>query len=229
MIPMNKAWLAMVSVAVCGISCGNNPVQPDWQINAFGALGGYTSAYLAGNSVVADLEFARAKYEIASTGRPDLAARADLVRCAVHGASLVLDLCTGVAANADMALAERAYAQYLGGGGQPLGANQGRASIELLPEQHRAVAAAKDPAERLAALTAVADPLARLIAASVLLQQGNLPPEGVDLAVNAASAQGWRRPLLAWLGVQLKLAERAGDAEGKARIQRRIDLALSPQ
>jgi soluble P-type ATPase len=56
-------------------------------------------------------------------------------------------------------------------------------------------------------------------------QQGLLPPIGVDLAVNAASEQGWRRPLLAWLGVQLKRAEAGNDLEAKARIQRRIDLA----
>ena len=36
--------------------------------------------------------------------------------------------------------------------------------------------------------------------------------------------QGWRRPLLAWLGVQLKRAEAAGDSETAARTRRRIEL-----
>jgi hypothetical protein len=42
--------------------------------------------------------------------------------------------------------------------------------------------------------------------------------------VDTASEQGWRRPLLAWLGVQEKRASDAGDSETAARIRRRIDL-----
>jgi len=38
------------------------------------------------------------------------------------------------------------------------------------------------------------------------------------------SSQGWRRPLLAWLGVQLKRAEQAGDSETAARLKRRMEL-----
>ena len=40
-----------------------------------------------------------------------------------------------------------------------------------------------------------------------------------------ASAQGWRRPLLAWLGVQQRLAQQNGQAEEAARLRRRMDLA----
>jgi len=43
-------------------------------------------------------------------------------------------------------------------------------------------------------------------------------------AIDIASAQGWRRPLLAWLGVQEKRAEAAGDREVLERIRRRIAL-----
>jgi hypothetical protein len=41
-------------------------------------------------------------------------------------------------------------------------------------------------------------------------------------AIGTASSQGWRRPLLAWLGVQAQRAEQAGDAEEAARLRRRI-------
>ena len=58
----------------------------------------------------------------------------------------------------------------------------------------------------------------------LLVQAGQLAPAGITAAVNTASDQGWRRPLLAWLGVQLKRAEGAGDTEAQARIQRRISL-----
>ena len=64
----------------------------------------------------------------------------------------------------------------------------------------------------------------QLVATGVLLQMGQLAPQGIAAAVDTASKQGWRRPLLAWLGVQLQRADAAGDTEAKARIQRRIDL-----
>ena len=42
--------------------------------------------------------------------------------------------------------------------------------------------------------------------------------------LDISSKEGWRRPLLAWLGVQLKRAEAAGDSETAARLKRRIEL-----
>ena len=70
----------------------------------------------------------------------------------------------------------------------------------------------------------MADPLSKLVAAGVLLQSGRASPEVVARAVDIASAQGWRRPLLAWLTLQLRQAESAGDDAAAARIRRRLDL-----
>jgi len=69
------------------------------------------------------------------------------------------------------------------------------------------------------------DPLSRLVFLGVQFKAGKATPENINAAVEIASEQGWRRPLLAWLGVQEKRAEAAGDAEALARIRRRIALA----
>jgi hypothetical protein len=45
--------------------------------------------------------------------------------------------------------------------------------------------------------------------------------------MDTASAQGWRRPLLAWLNVQAQRAEQGGDSEEAARLRRRIALTVS--
>jgi hypothetical protein len=58
----------------------------------------------------------------------------------------------------------------------------------------------------------------------VELRKGAITPAGIAAAVDIASAQGWRRPLLAWLGVQLQRAEAAGDSETAARLRRRMEL-----
>jgi len=68
------------------------------------------------------------------------------------------------------------------------------------------------------------DPLSRLVFLGVQFHSGNANPETISAATDIASGQGWRRPLLAWLGVQEKRAEAAGDREALERIRRRIAL-----
>ena len=64
----DKVVHAAVFAAVA--ACGSKPVQPSWKVNAADALKGYSDAYLKGNTPIAETEFARARSEIASTGRP---------------------------------------------------------------------------------------------------------------------------------------------------------------
>ena len=221
------AALAAFALATQLAGCANKPVPPEWQANAHGALKDFAAAYLTGNSRVAGLDFARAKSEIASTGRADLIARAELVRCAVRVASLEFDSCAGLQGlGEDADSPERAYAAFLTGRWQGVQGMEGTL-ISLLPAHHRAVVSAKDEAGKNAALAGIKDPLAQLVAAGVLFQAGQLAPSSITAAVNTASAQGWRRPLLAWLGVQAQRAGAAGDMDAKARIQRRIDLVSS--
>jgi hypothetical protein len=200
-------------LTLCVIAgCASKNVEPAWRGNAAGALDSFTAEYLAGNSALAASDFARARGEMASTGRADLVAHAELVRCAVKTASLELGECAGFTPLAlDATPAERAYAAYLAGQWQGL-------DIALLPPQHQLVA-------RGGALTAVADPLARLVAAGALLQVGRIAPADIDTAIDTASGQGWRRPLLVWLGVAAQRAKATGNAAELARLARRIALA----
>ena len=205
-----RAMSFALSAALLG-ACAGAPPPPDWQSNAHLALKNFETAYLRGDTGLADSEFARARTELASTGRADLVARAELARCAVQVASLAIEDCPGFTAlAADADANERAYAEYISGRWEGL-------DVNLLPPQHRPVVASS---------ALPTDPLARLVAAGALLRAGRLEPAGIAAATEAASASGWRRPLLAWLGVQEKRAADAGDREAAARIRRRIDLVL---
>jgi hypothetical protein len=173
-------------------ACAGGPPPSDWQLNARGALAQYQRSYFAGDTQLAEKEFAQARAEIARTGRADLLARAELVRCAVRAASLEFDECPGFEAlRVDAAAEEIAYADYLAG---------------------RATRAASD------------EPLSRLVAAGVRLKTTTITPQDIAAAIDVASSQGWRRPLLAWLDVQAKRAEEGGDQAALSRIRRRIDL-----
>ena len=201
-------------------SCASGPPPPDWQMNAHGALDRAVAAYLAGDARVADAEFERAQHELSRTGRADLLARAALLRCAAQVASVEQLPCTGFEPyRADAPPAERAYAAYLAG-------QAGPADSALLPPAQQAVALAAAGAAADAALAAVSDQVSRLVAAGVLLQTGRASPATITLATETASAQGWRRPLLAWLGVQAQRAEAAGASDEAARLRRRIAWVL---
>lgn len=76
--------------------------------------------------------------------------------------------------------------------------------------------------------SAADDPLAKLVTAGALLRSGKIVPAQITAASEIASAQGWRRPLLAWLGVQEKRAATAGDKNEAGRIRRRMDLITAP-
>jgi hypothetical protein len=186
------ARLLALSLAVLAAACAGGPEVMDWQLNASQAMQAFRQDYLVGDTAQAEQDFLEARYNVQRTGREDLLARLELVRCAVRVASLELDDCPGFEAlRAGAGAEDLAYADYLAGKG---------------------------------AHKADDGPLSRLVASGVSFRTSNISPGEISAAVETASAQGWRRPLLAWLGVQAKRAADAGDGETAARLRRRMDL-----
>lgn len=205
---------AALTSALLLAACAGGPQPPDWQLEAKGSMDRSVAAYMEGNSRVEMAELGRARTQLTRSGRAELLATAELLHCATRVASLVLDEpCTGFEKlREDATDAQRAYADYLKGQVQPQG-------IALLPEAQRRAAAGD-----AGAVAAIADPLSKLVAAGVMLQAGKASPAVITQAIDTASVQGWRRPLLAWLGVQLRRAEQGGDTQEAAKLRRRIEL-----
>ena len=202
----------MAAAIVLGACAGTPPA--DWQLNAKLALDRALAAHLRGDARADQTEIEAARREIARTGRVDLLARVELAYCAAHVAALAFEPCAAFEPlRTDAPAPERAYADYLEGRVQPT-------QIALLPQAHRTVAASASPSA--AQLEAIEDPLARLVAAAVTLRSGRANPSVIAVAVDTASAEGWRRALLAWLKTQLALAENAGATAEAERLRRRI-------
>ena len=214
-------WPWLVACAVLA-ACASQPPVPDWQMNAHAATQKALNAYLTGQTRVETQEWERARQALASTGRADLLARTELLRCAAQSASLALTgPCAGFESlRPDAAAPELAYADFLQA--QRLTAAQ----VAVLPPPQRAVAqrlaGTAGGGDAAAMLAAMDDPLSRLVGAAALFQAGQAGPGVVALAVDTASAQGWRRPLIAWLTLQAHQAQAAGDEDTAARARRRL-------
>ena len=220
-VEIRRRASALALTALLG-ACASVPPPPAWQTNARSAIDASVTAYRSGDSRGEAPEFARARDQVARTGRPELVARVELMRCAARVASLVFEACEGFERlRADAAAAEQAYAGHLAAVRLP------STDIERLPVAQRGAAAAVASGAALPAASAqaIADPLSRLIAIAVAFQAGLASPQLIALAADTAAAQGWRRPLLAWLEVQASLAERSGDLAEAERLRRRIALA----
>lgn len=228
--------------------CASGPAVPDWQLQARSAAERATEAELTGHDRVARIEWAQAEQQAARSAQPEQVARVRLAQCAARRASLDWLLCAGLEALLpDASPALQAYARYLQGQWSP-------ADVALLPTAQQAVArlvvgsettsvtAAGAAAEAAAAsaaavaadgameaaLRTVSDPHSRLLAASVWVRKGQASPAVLALAVDTASAQGWTRPLLAWLALQHQAAEQGGQAQEAQRLRRRLDV-LAPR
>ena len=218
--PTLSGWLVSLAAAAALVACAGGPPPPDWQANAKTAIDQAVAAYLVGDTRAEAAAFERAREQISRTGRPDWLARAELMRCAAHVASLAFEPCAGFEAlRGDAAAAERAYADHLAA------RRLAREDIEHLPPAQRGVAQAIAGGDAAGIdLHDIDEPLSRLIAAAVLFQAGKASPAAITLAADTASAQGWRRPVLAWLEVLALRAEKAGAAGEAQRLRRRMDL-----
>ncbi len=216
---MRRSVVLVLGAALA--ACGSGPTPPDWQLQARPAIDASIRMDLDGDTAAARREFERGRALLSRTGQPAVVARAELMRCAARVASLDFAACDGFERwRVDAPAAEQAYADHLAG--KPLEPER----IALLPPAQRAVAAAI-AAKTPVSVQAIEDPQSRLIGAALLLRARLADPATLTLAADTASAQGWRRPLLAWLEALAYRAERAGATEEAQRLRRRIELVLS--
>lgn len=214
---MNRcARLALIITALACAACAH-PTVPEWEERAHEAFEQYRRDYFDGEAS-ADRQLQRGADALASTGKVELRARGELIRCALATAALDFDRCSSwQALQADASPEDRAYGALLSGKFDAV-------DVRALPPQYVDLAKARDAGTRNGALAKIDDPVSRLVGAGALFRAGDLSPAGMALAVETASEQGWRRPLLAWLTAQARLMEATGDTAALERTRRRIDV-----
>lgn len=213
----------MLLVGMAALSaCASRPPTPAWQSQTRNAMDLYLIAYLDEDARSAKVQWERVHKALQQTASVEAFAQALLLRCAAESASLATrGACPDFERWKDgSSPAQRAYADYLRGA--PLDAP----TLALLApwQQRTAQRDAADPTP----LDTGSDPLSLLVGAARLLRSGKANPAVLEQALQAASDQGWRRPLRAWLQVRATLALEAGDSATHQHTQRRLQLLDTP-
>jgi len=213
-----KRLLALAALTLLTACGSGGPPPPDWKTDAADLIERYTRHALRGENTLAERYFQQAVAATGGAGRVAETARLWLARCAVRRAMLIDDTCAEYAdlAAVETTPADRAYFRFVTLDWNGL-------DPALLPAQHRDLAGASAD-KRRDAPARVADPLARLLEAGLLVMRREADASTLELATETASAQGWRQPLLTYLKLQREQARTAGQTDAEDRLTRRIQL-----
>jgi hypothetical protein len=211
-----------LSIFVCLLAltgCSSHSV-PDWKNIGYNQLENYKKNYLIGRDFIAETNFRKATDEIKNSGDLDTLAKTYLTKFGVQTAVLetfrddeYLDI-EEILPNPDYLNFFnflRGIIAYVDGG--------------RLPSRYRGVyhaIQAKDTAELERQINGIDDPLSRLIATGVAVKQQCYNESILKDAVDTASANGWRKPLLVYLAQLQLLYEKDKSAEKADKIRKTI-------
>ncbi|MHB1244999.1 MAG: hypothetical protein ACYCZH_01060 [Sulfuriferula sp.] len=191
---------------------------PDWQYDAQSAAERYTQHYLAGDVRLAETSFHQARNAVAATGEVAAVGHIELLRCGLHVAALDFTPCTGYIelAAINTTPPDHAYARFISGDWKGINA-------QLLPAQYVSLIASEGQSQVSInrSIAAIEDPVSRLVASGIMIRRAQFDTATLQGAIDTASKQGWRRPLLTYLGLQEK---QGGDPATLAAIAARIRL-----
>lgn len=217
---MKKLLPLIFALVIC--ACGSATPVPDWKDNAYTQLDAYKTSFLTGKEESTEPHFVKARREIAAGNDLSLLIIAYLTKYALHTASLESFDSSDFAKlyRLEPNLSDMAYCHFLKG-------NFSAVDIKELPVRYAGVLkAASDRDLTMAAreIAAVDDPLSRLIACGVWVRY--LPSDEIilQIGISTASANGWRRPLWAYLNKLQAYYLEKGDRNKAAATKERLEL-----
>lgn len=216
---MKKHLLLIICLLFLG--CASKPI-PDWLNTSYNQLESYTKSYLSGKEKIAAVQFKGAINEIKKSGDLEILSRAYLIRMALQATALEnTDDDEYLKIDAlQPSLPNRSFYAFLKG-------EINQVDDSLLPQQYRGFCRAlrqSAGAESLQEIEKMEDPLSQLIALGIIVRLRQDNEDVLKKAIAAASAQGWKKPLLVYLARLQSYYEGKKETDKALAIQQRIKL-----
>ena len=217
---MKKLLSLALALLIC--ACGTVTPVPAWKENAYRHLDDYKTSFLTGREESTEPHFVKARREMAAGNDLSILTIAYLTKYSLHTASLEsfdsseFAKLYGLEPNA----VDMAYCHFLKG-------NFSAVDARALPSRYTGVlkaALSKDLTAAAREIAAVDDPLSRLIACGVWVRYLPSDETILQMAIATASANGWRRPLWAYLTKLQTYYFEQNDVIKANTIKARLDL-----
>ncbi|MDI6776100.1 MAG: hypothetical protein QMD03_02485 [Syntrophales bacterium] len=216
-----KIFLCLFAFSILLVGCGAKPV-PNWKNVSFHQLESYKKSYLIGKVRIAELHFSKAIEEIKKSGDLNILAMAYLTKYAVNVAVLE-------------DFDDRDYLQIDSVQHDPKNKNfynflKGvfdQVDERLLPGEYRNFLKTLRHGREGAMEQEIAnieDPLSKLIATGLLVRHHRCPEMILQVAADTASANGWKKALVAYLEKLQSIYEAKKEMEKAANVQKRLQL-----
>jgi hypothetical protein len=218
---MRKILFILLLVFFCACGSSSNQI-PQWKDTASTQLENYKKNFLMDKEDATEPHFAKAKKAVTGSNDLNLLAIAYLTKYALHTAALEdFDDSEFIRINKLHPIASNsAYYNFLKG-------NFTVVEDSLLPSNYSGfikIARNKDLAKAVQEIPSIDNPLSRLIACGIWVKYLPYDENILQIAVNTAADNGWKRPLWAYL---IKLQKYYLDRQETAKaesIKERLEL-----
>lgn len=196
---------------------------PIWKQNAAANTANFIESSFVGNEVYAAKYFDKMLDDFRMTVDPDEIVRAYLAKCAVNFAILEYSGCEKAAEMLPLLKNKEniTYYNFISG-------NIGKS--EDVPQKYRdivEISKSRNIEKANSALSAEKDPTTLLVKAAFFVKTDCYNAETVELAVNAASKEGWKKATLKYLALQLAYFEKHGEKRKAELLKKRMELVVS--
>ncbi len=217
-----KKIICLIIFGMLLTGCGSSKPVPGWTNASFNQLENYKKSYLSGREGIAEVYFSRAVDEVKKSGDMEILARIYLTKYAVQVAVLEafddveylrIDAVAPVSQNRNFYNFLKGYFDKVDEG--------------LLPSKYGDFLRAfrkGNVGEIANKISGMDDPLSRLITIGLLIQNNKYDEGILQIAIDTASYNGWKKALLVYLGRLQAFYEKKKEPEKAANIEQRINI-----
>jgi len=217
----------IIMVVFLGLGGCTSRTIPQWQTASFNHLETFKQYYLAGDDKNAERYFSKAITEIKKSGRMDILAKGYLTKYAVRAATL--ETISGTEfLEINSVRPNRINMNFF----TFLTGNFDTVDNDILPPRYKHfILTFQDGTldDLNHDIAKIKDPLSRLIAAGLTIKHGRYNEGTLKIALLAASAEGWKKALVAYLKHLQTLYENTGYTEKAERIQKQLNLLINKE